>query len=418
MLQNAELIKQSAEKDINTINFVPEGIWTNELASFVYQLALKNGYILTFDSPRFLRSDVEIIKQTLKLDKNSGVNIIWKNISPEALVDIEKYIVDNHLDYIINLNSPINFKRNIDMCIISAKNDPDSVSYFDWSYLEKNQEEIERLYTALINQKYVLNYNSPDAIKNNTKICLNSIKNSLHSARYFSEDIQCWLTENLEEFPIEEQEDNNIKERLYEIRHFLLENDYYSLEQIFKFSVSLLNDEYLLDYYLKQVGISKESEDEKANIFYDRLKEFIKTTLSTSLKVSDARKVFQMVAQKKWEEYRRENNDYYTNIFNRICDSLEKNNNFISALNELKFLMKIDDVLDERKYALFNAFIEYHQIYHSSQAKNKLELLQAKKDEISKNAALFISKSKEEFIGEQMREFDEHLNEWLDKKQR
>ena len=50
MLQNAELIKQSAEKDINTINFVPEGIWTNELASFVYQLALKNGYVLNLSN--------------------------------------------------------------------------------------------------------------------------------------------------------------------------------------------------------------------------------------------------------------------------------------------------------------------------------------------------------------------------------
>lgn len=37
--------------------------------------------------------------------------------------------------------------------------------------------------------------------------------------------------------------------------------------------------------------------------------------------------------------------------------------------------MKIDDVLDERKYALFNAFIEYHQLYHSSNAENKMELL-------------------------------------------
>ena len=120
-----------------------------------------------------------------------------------------------------------------------------------------------------------------------------------------------------------------------------------------------------------------------------------------------------MVAQKKWEEYRRENNDYYTNIFNRICDSLEKNNNFISALNELKFLMKIDDVLDERKYALFNAFIEYHQIYHSSQAENKMELLQAKRDDISKNAALFISKSKEDFISEQMAQFDEQYKKFF-----
>lgn len=413
MLQNAELIKQSAEKDINTINFVPNQAWTSELASFVYQLALKNGYVLTSDSPRFLRSNVEIIKQTLRLDVNSGINIIWDRLQPEELIAIERYIVENQLDYIINFKSPINFKRNIDICITSAKNDPNSVSYFDWRYIGKNEEAEKRIVDALVEQNYVLNYSSPDNLKNNTKICLNSAKNDLHSARYFSEDIQYWLTENLEEFPIKNEEDRNIKDRLYEIRHFLIENGFYSSEQIFKFSASLLNDEFVLDYYLKQVGIPKESKDEKTKVFYDRLKDFIKTTLSTSLKVSDARKVFQMVAQKKWEEYRRENNDYYTNIFNRICDSLEKNNNFISALNELKFLMKIDDVLDERKYALFNAFIEYHQIYHSSQAENKMELLQAKRDDISKNAALFISKSKEDFISEQMAQFDEQYKKFF-----
>ena len=413
MLQNAELIKLSAEKDINTINFVPEASWTSELATFVYQLALKNGYTLSPASPRFLRSNIEIIKQTLKLSVDSGINVIWNTLKPEELIEIERYIVENHLDYIINFKSPINFKRNADICIISAKNNPDSVSYFDWNYIAKNREDMDRICTALMEQKYVLSYNSPDILKNITTICLNSVKNDIHSARYFSEGIQYWLTENLEKFPIENDGDRVTKDKIYEIRHYLLENGYYSLEQIFKFNASLLNDEFLLDYYLKQVGIPNESEDEKTKAFYDRLKDFIKTTLSTSLKVSDARKVFQMVAGKKWEEYRRENNDYYTNIFNRICDSLEKNNNFISALNELKFLMKIDDVLDERKYALFNAFIEYHQIYHSSQAENKIELLQAKRDEISKNAALFISKSKEDFISEQMAGFDEQYKQFF-----
>lgn len=64
-------------------------------------------------------------------------------------------------------------------------------------------------------------------------------------------------------------------------------------------------------------------------------------------------------------------------------------------------------MLDERKYALFNAFIEYHQLYHNYNGENKMELLQAKRDSISKNAALFISKSKEDFISEQMALFDE-----------
>ena len=44
MLQNAELIKLSAQRDINSIHFVPDNVWTNELATFVYQIALQNGY--------------------------------------------------------------------------------------------------------------------------------------------------------------------------------------------------------------------------------------------------------------------------------------------------------------------------------------------------------------------------------------
>ena len=413
MLYNPELIRLSIEKDINTINYVPYDAITNELASYVIELALKNNYVLSSNSPSFLRENFEIIKQTLRLNKDSGSKIIWDSLTPEQLTEIEKYIVENNLDYIINNKSPRKFKRNADICIISAKNDSSSVSYFDWKYFDENEQEEQRIIDALIEQNYVLNNNSPRSLKNNTKICLNSAKNDIHSSRYFSEDIQYWMTENLEEFPIKNNEDNSIKDRLYEIRHYLIQNGFYSLEQIAKFNIPLLKDEVLLEYYLKQLGMPKDAKNEEVKLFYDRVKDFFKTTFSTRVNVSDVRKAFQMVAQKKWEDYRRENNDYYTNIFNRICDSLEKNNNFISALNELKFLMKIDDVLDERKYALFNAFIEYHQLYHSSNAENKMELLQAKRDDISKNAALFISKSKEDFISEQMALFDEKYKQYF-----
>lgn len=413
MLYNPELIRLSIDKDINTINFVPNDAMTNELTSYAIELALKNNYVLSNDSPRFLRTNFEIIKQTLKLDKNSGIRIIWDSLTPEQLTDIEKYIVENHLEYIINEQSPINFKRNIDICIVSAKNDPNSVSYFDWKYIINNSDDERKLVDALIEQKYILNYNSPNILKMNTKMCLSSIKSDIHSARYFLKEVQEILTEDLEEYPIKRQEDIEDKKYLYEIRHYLIQNGFYPLDQIAKFSISLLKDEVLLDYYLKQLGMPKDAENEEVKLFYDRVKDFFRTTLSTPANVSDTRKVFQMVAQKKWEDYRRENNDYYTNIFNRICDSLEKNNNFISALNELKFLIKIDDVLDERKYALFNAFIEYHQLYHSSNAENKMELLQAKRDDISKNAALFISKSKEDFISEQMALFDEKYKQFF-----
>ena len=413
MLHNKELIRQSIEKNINTINLVPREAWTNELATFAYQLALKNGYILSSDSPRFFRTNVELIKQTLKLDINSRKYIIWEELNSNDLINIERYIVDNQLNYIINYRSPINFKRNTNICLLSSKNDPNSVTYFDWSFFDKNNEEKEKIINALIEQKYVLNHNSPEQLRSNTKLCLSSIKIDLYSAGCFSKEIQDLLTDNLDKLPVETQEDIEQKNRLYEIRHYLIENGYYSLEEFLKFPVSVLKDEFLLDYYLEQEGIHKDSENEKNNIFYDRVKFFINTTVSSSLKVSDARKVFQMVAQKKWEEYRRENNDYYANIFNRICDSLEKNSNFISALNELKFLKTVDYVLDERKYALFNAFLEYHQIFHNSNDKNKIELLQAKRDEISKYAALFISKSKEDYISQQMKLYDEQYKQFF-----
>lgn len=410
MLQNADLIKLSAQRDINSINYVPDKVWINELATFVYQIALKSGYILSQDSPRFFKSNMEIIKQSLKLDANSSNYVSWDRLTSENLIALENYIVENNYDFTINFRTPINFRRNVEICIKSIKNETsdDSIVYIDWEYIdEHNPDGLKRLLNTLIEEKFVLKVNSPDYLKNNLIICLNSIKNDIYSARYFSENLLYLLEQDLESFSFKNKiEDETLKNRILEIRHYLIENGYYSLAKFTKLPAIFLKDEFVLDYYLKQMGVSKEVTDEKGITYYERVKEFIKSTLSTPLKVTDVRKVFQMVAQKKWEDYRRENNDYYTNIFNRICDSLEKNNNFISSLNELKFLIKVDDVLDERKYALFNAFIEYHQLYHNSKAENKMELLQEKRDDISKYAALFISKSKEDFISEQLNELD------------
>lgn len=406
MLQNHDLIKLSAQRDINSINFVPNDVWTNELATFVYSLALKNNYVLSSDSPRFFKANAEIIKQSLKLDSASSIHIIWKGMNPEDMIAIEHYVVENGIDFVLGPRVPINFKRNIEICIRSFKKDEGSLNYVDFEYFKKNNL-IGKIEEVLLENQYVLKFDSPEFLKNDTRICLNSIKIDIHSANYLSRDMRYWLTHDLEEFPIENAEDENLRNRLYEIRKYLIENGFYSLEKIRSFSISLLKDDTILEYFLKQNHIAKESEDEKSKIYYERMKAFIKQILFAPVKISELRKVFHMVALKKWETYRQENNDYYTNIFNRICDSLEKNHNFISAINELQFLLKVDDVLDERKYALFNAFIEYHQIYHSSKADNKIELLQEKRDEISRNAALFIAKSKEQVISEQMAELDE-----------
>lgn len=404
-LSNPESIKRLIEKDINLINSIPKSLITNDLLPYVINLAKNNNYTLSEHSPMFLRKNFEIIKQTLKLDKESATWIIWDGLSMDEINSIERYIVENSIDYIINYRSPASFKKNIDICIISIKNDPNSVRNFNWEYFEKNKELKQRIIDELYKQNYVFDINTPEELKSSLDLCLCSIKNDINSARFFTPKLQFSLTHDIENPDL--KINDKIKESIYIIRYYLIEHDFYSLEELAKFDLTMLKDDVVLDYYLKQSGISKNSENEKAKLFYDRIKNFLKSPLSTPVNISDTKKLFHILAQKRWENYKRENNDYYTNIFNRICDSLEKNSNFINALNELKFLIKIDDVLDERKYALFNAFIEYHQIYHNSHADNKIELLQEKRNEISKNTALFISKSKDSFIDEQISLFSE-----------
>lgn len=326
MLQNADLIKQSIQNDISTIDLIPD--WTNELSNFAYEQALQNSYILTINSPNFLRKNFNIAKQSVQLNPQS-VNLV-------------------RLD-------------------------------------DFNDEEKKLFINTLIEINYVLNINSPDYVRNNLEICLNSIKNDVNSGRYIP--------------------DSMIKKHPEIIKQLMI-NGYYSLEEFLKLSLEELKDDDILKYYLKQMGIPQ-GIDDRSKLYLERVKQFIQGTLNKPLEVKNIRKIFHFVALKEWEKYRQKNCDYYTNIFNRICDSLEKNSNFINALNELKFLTEVEAVLEERKYALFNAFIEYHQIYHNPNIKNKLELLQAKKNDISLNAALFISKSKEDFIIEKMNEFDE-----------
>lgn len=401
---NPDLIKISIQNDINTINFVPNNAWTNELADFALQLVLVKDYIIENGSPDFLKRNVDVAKRSLKLEPQSADWIRFGSLSQEQIDELVNIVINSELDYVLNYSSPEFFRKNSKICIKSVKCKSSSVEHIRFNNLK--DEDIKSIIKSLIEQKYVLNNRTPEKLRYDVNLCLSSIKIDINSAKYFPEDLIYWLHHNLEYLVIENESHKKIKKTIIEIKHYLLEHDYYSIEEFTKFRAEELNDEVILNHYLKIMGISKESPSEEGKKYYERVKYFISSALNTPLKVSNAKKIFHIVSLKKWEEYRRENNDYYTNIFNRICDSLEQKKNFIEAINELSFLIKVDDVLDEKKYALFNAFIEYHQIFHNPHIDNKIELLQTKRDQISEYAALFISKSKEEFISERVKEYE------------
>lgn len=401
---NIELIKISIQNDINTINLVPNSAWTSELIEFATSLVLSKEYIIEIGSPDFLKKNFEVIKQSIKLNPQSFDLVKYRNLNQEQINELIDIIINSKLDYVLNSSSPLFLSRNIKICLKSINSNLSSVEHISFNYLK--DEDIKSIADLLIEKKYVLNNKTSEKLKNVIDLCFSSIKIDINSAKYFPENLIYWLHHNLDDLKVKNEIDADKKNIIREIKHYLIEHDYYSTEEFTKFLASELNDEVVFNHYLKIMGISKESPSEEGKKYYERVKHFISSALNTPLKVSNTKKIFQIVSLKKWEEYRRENNDYYTNIFNRICDSLEQKKNFIEAINELRFLIKVDDVLDEKKYALFNAFIEYHQIFHNPHIDNKIELLQNKRDQISEYAALFISKSKEEFISEKVKEYE------------
>lgn len=390
LLESPEFIKFSLDKDINSIRFFNTNNWSLELKSYAISKVLSTSeYELTSASPMFLLTNFDVVKKSIELNpkliNELPRTLIFRSFSLEQIREFINIIVNSPGEYWLSSSSPDFLKTNIDVILKSIKHNPDSVVYVKYEP-ETINEYRKRVIDLLLESNYVFKHDTPPYLLANLKLCLNSVKQDISSGIYISQE---FIDENIE------------------LKRYLITHDFYSLEEFGKLSITTLKDEEILEYFLKKMALKKDEEQEfqDSNIIFNRAKEFIAGILNKKVSVTNIRNIFHMAALKEWEKYRQENYDYYTNIFNRICDSLEQNNNFIAAITELKFLLKVDDVLDERKYELFNAFIEYHMIYHNPKIKDKMELLAQKRDDISKNASLFIAKSKEDFISEKIKEY-------------
>ena len=406
---NASLIRQSIESDIKTIDYVPNEFLTEEIKTLALKLAKENGYVISTTGPNFLKKDIDIVKNSLTVDPQSADFISFNDFTPEQQEDLIQIIVDSEKNYILKDGSPEILKSNVNVCLKSIDADLSSIRYIDAQ--ELSDEERKKIIDKLIERQYIIGNNTPNDIKMNIRLCLSSAKLDINCVRYFDDELKGWLDTrcNIYKFVVNSEEDEKTKKRLIELKNYLIENDYYSLEQFLQMSATSITDEVVLNYYLKKQGVSVDTNSEDDKKYCERIKEFMLSILNTPLKVSNAKKILRMILLKEWEKYKSENLDYYSNIFNRICDALEKRPNFIEAITELNFLMKVDDVLEERKYALFNAFIEYHHIYHNPKIKDKSQILQQQRDKISEYAALFIAKSKESFISERENELESHF---------
>ena len=78
LTNNEECIKASIERDIDSLYFVTS--ISPEIESYVISRALETGYVLHKFSHEFLKTNYEIIKNSINLDVTSADYVWWEEL--------------------------------------------------------------------------------------------------------------------------------------------------------------------------------------------------------------------------------------------------------------------------------------------------------------------------------------------------
>jgi len=298
--------------------------------------------------------------------------------------NLERMIIDLSENEKFSINEFTNplIKKIFAVALNSIKHDAFSSDFLFWHSFNESEQNL--LIDELIRQEYILNSKSSDFLKQNKRIVMYSLKKNLDCREYMSDDL------------INDQDIFNIL-ALNSILSYSEINDS-TLDKFSNFDVfseaiiqmDAYGSSYAMNYYLEKFN----------KLFYDMLFKFPKiSTLNT---------IFDAIAEQEWQEHKRQNQNLYENIFAKICSCL-RNSKDISRIEQLTFITNIESVLGKEKYfKLYLAMKEYYDIYHGTEP-NKSELLMESQNIISKIAASYISKSKEDFKKEAIKECQKFL---------
>ena len=144
---NKECIEKAINNDINSINYIYniEHI-DKEYEDYIISKVLVSNYILSNNSPSFIRSNYQIAYNSILRDYKSCDYVDYDYIK-ESVDQLKKLIL--HSNYTLNENSPTYLIYDKDITIHSIKIDPNSYNYSK-VYLEG---DLDILY-LLIEKKY------------------------------------------------------------------------------------------------------------------------------------------------------------------------------------------------------------------------------------------------------------------------
>ena len=325
-----------------------------------------------------------------------------ENFTPELTQKALNLAVERN--YILNSNSPKFLKSDISVIKNSIKENPSSVDFIDWDSLSK--EDYDFLIQEVLNSDYILTSNSCNALRSNPKVVLKSIAQDINTINFATSHaknnpavFKYLITHNhkfnrrdLEEQPLISFADPDI------MKHALNKFDLFDKRE---------SD---FQEIFENVPGFEEHEDEVMEAYINRVSALYARVLSNPPTIKSFEAVFQYDAEDEWLEYREENLDNYNNIFGKICVELQANDDFDDAINELDFLSLMKDVLDEKYNLLMQAMSQYHSLFHSNIPLGNFDFA---RDRIAEYSALYVSKSKEKFKKDKLDNSYESLRDYF-----
>ena len=354
--------------DGNTMN---NFVLSKEQKNYLISLFLNGSCGFDEKTPKIILENKYCITEALKRDINSINYIKTFPFSPQKLLDIAL-----KQNYILSSNSPFLLKSDFKIALNSIRHDIKSVDFINIDSF--NDNEVNTIIDEIIRNKYLLSSSSPNFLKSNCKVVLNSIKSDIETIKYAQKDTL---------------KDPDI------FRYLALNNYDFSNKELkemplstFKYIESIKYSFLKLDMF----GIYDDNENNDLNyddLYIDRFCKFCFNVINTLPRISNLSYILHLYSDRAWSEYKRDNIDNYTNIFGKICSELKKNSDYEKAITKLHFLDLMKESLGDDYNLLLHAMVNYHTFFHN----NDLDNLALSRDEISKYSALYISKSKEKF---------------------
>lgn len=334
------------------------------------------------DTPVFIMENPECVKIAIEKDINS--------IDYMQTVDseIESYVIEKALkkDFILKKYSPEFLKDNFSIALNSIKLDVKTADYVDWYSF--SDMEASLLVDEVIKSGYTLSWSSHEFLTNNLKIVLDSIKKDKDNVKFVSADMQ----------------------HAPDVFKYLILNDYsFSVGYIKNRTLNYFLDKDVLVESFRRISVYNYCDDEK---YFERFNKLFSDGINSRPLIKTFDSVFYYVAEQRWREHRKQNFDYYDNIFGKICSELRNSDDFNIAIGNLKFINKMKEMLGDKYSLLYQSMREYFDIYHS-RIDNKLEKIETSKDMIANLSALYVAKCKENYKKERLHELHDYIKDYF-----